>query len=151
MALLMSALSPGSSVHIGLRLLYPLLPEGGAGGDNQLPSTNMGTQSLRATSPDIMVAFLLRAYGLLDDKGIRLCNIAPSLQRTCTIERSNTPFSGNPKGLINLFETVLFTHQPIWYAIQQLMRVLSIYDRGVRGNNAGSLKECPLRHWGIIN
>ena len=33
------------------------------------------------------------------------------------------PFSDNPKGLINLFETVLFTHQPTWDDIQQLMRV----------------------------
>ena len=29
----------------------------------------------------------------------------------------------DPKGLINLFETVLFTHQPTWDDIQQLMRV----------------------------
>ena len=36
----------------------------------------------------------------------------------------NTPsLSDNPKGLINLFETVLFTHQPTWDDIQQLMRV----------------------------
>jgi hypothetical protein len=56
---------------------------------------------------------------------IKPCNIGPSLQPTCTTGRSNTsPFAENPKGLINLFETVFFTHQPTWDDIQELMRVL---------------------------
>ena len=51
----------------------------------------------------------------------------------------NTPsLSDNPKGLINLFETVLFTHQPTWDDIQQLMRT--------REDKAEIQKECPLRH-----
>jgi hypothetical protein len=33
------------------------------------------------------------------------------------------PFLDNLKGLINLFEAVLFTHQPTWDDSQQLMRV----------------------------
>jgi hypothetical protein len=33
------------------------------------------------------------------------------------------PFSDNPKGLINLFETVSFTHQSTWNDIQPLMKV----------------------------
>lgn len=40
------------------------------------------------------------------------------------LEGSAPLFSDNHKGLINLFETLLFTHQPIWYHIQQLMRML---------------------------
>ena len=65
MALPASALVPGSSSHMGPGPLYPPLWEGGSGGDPQLPSLTMGTQSLRDTSPDIMVAFMLRAYGPL--------------------------------------------------------------------------------------
>jgi len=34
------------------------------------------------------------------------------------------PFSDNPKGLTNLIESILFTHQPTWYDCQQLLQVL---------------------------
>ena len=80
---------------------------------------------MRATSPDTMVALLMSACKTLDDKGNGLCNIGPSLWLTCTNRRPNTItlLSHNHKGLINLFETVLFTHQPTWDNIQQLMRV----------------------------
>jgi hypothetical protein len=43
---------PGSSAHKKLGPLYPPLPEGRVGGDHQLPGPTMGTQILRAISPD---------------------------------------------------------------------------------------------------
>ena len=57
---------------------------------------------------------------------IRLCSIGLSLQPTCITnwKAQQPPFSDNPKGLINLFESLLFIHQPTWDDIQQLMRVL---------------------------
>ena len=69
---------------------------------------------------------LTEAYGPLDDKGIRLFNIGSSLWPTCTTGRPKTPIplSDDHKGLINLFDTVLFAHQPTWDDIQQLMTVL---------------------------
>ncbi|XP_057343930.1 uncharacterized protein LOC130679349 [Manis pentadactyla] len=36
----------------------------------------------------------------------------------------NTPFSENPRGLINLIESLLFTHQPTWDDCNQLLQVL---------------------------
>jgi hypothetical protein len=47
------------------------------------------------------------------------------------------PFSDNPKEPINLFETVLFTHQPTWDDIQQLMRVffMTEEERGFCGKS----------------
>ena len=36
----------------------------------------------------------------------------------------NAPFSERPKELINLLETVLFTHQPTWDDCQQLLQIL---------------------------
>ncbi|XP_057344508.1 uncharacterized protein LOC130679532 [Manis pentadactyla] len=36
----------------------------------------------------------------------------------------NSKFSENPKDLINLLDTVLFTHQPTWDDCQQLLQVL---------------------------
>ena len=36
----------------------------------------------------------------------------------------NAKFSENPKDLINLLDTVLFTHQPTWDDCQQLLQVL---------------------------
>ena len=36
----------------------------------------------------------------------------------------NAPFSERPKELINLLETVLFTHQPTWDDCQELLQIL---------------------------
>jgi hypothetical protein len=49
-----------------------------------------------------------------------------SLRATSTdtaVATTSPPFSDKPKGPINLFETILFTHQPTWDDIQQVMRV----------------------------
>jgi hypothetical protein len=61
MVLPVPALAPGSLAHTEPEPLYLPLPEGGAGGDPQLPGPTMGTQSLRATYPDTMMALQLRA------------------------------------------------------------------------------------------
>lgn len=34
------------------------------------------------------------------------------------------PFSDNPKGLINLLDSVIFTHHPTWDDCQQLLHIL---------------------------
>jgi hypothetical protein len=94
------------------------------------PELAMGTWSKRVPSSVITVALPLLAYSLKMRMATRPCNIGPSLRPTCTTGRPNTStrppptFPDNPKGLINLFETVSFTRQPTRDDIQQLMRVI---------------------------
>ena len=65
---------------------------------------------------------------------IRPCNTGSCLWLTCKTGRSNPffPFQITPKGLINLFDTVLLTHQPTWDDIQQLMRVFFMTEEQER-------------------
>ena len=103
-----------SLAHTGPGTLYP--PPHFTGGRSwrrpKFPGPAIGTQSLSITSPDTAVALPLRAYGPLD-KG----------NQAMQPEGPTHHISDNPKGPINLFETVLFTHQPTWDDIQQLIRV----------------------------
>jgi hypothetical protein len=71
------------------------------------------------------VAFLLSVYETLGDKRIRLCNIGPLSLAYWYNWKAQHPhtLSNNPKGIITLFDMLLFTHQPIRDDIQQLMRV----------------------------
>ncbi|EHB15156.1 Gag polyprotein, partial [Heterocephalus glaber] len=47
----------------------------------------------------------------------------------------HTKFSDNPRDLINLLETVLFTHQPTWDDCQQLLQVLFTTEERERIQN----------------
>jgi hypothetical protein len=91
----------GSSGHMKLGPLHPPLLEGGAGGD------------LRATSPDTMVALPLEAHGSLKKaSGYAILALLFGHCTTghCTTGRPN-PQTSFSKGLVNLFETVLFIMQ----------------------------------------
>ncbi|EHB05209.1 Gag polyprotein, partial [Heterocephalus glaber] len=49
--------------------------------------------------------------------------------------RQHANFSDNPRDLINLLETVLFTHQPTWDDCQQLLQVLFTTEERERIQN----------------
>ena len=80
----------------------------------------MNTQNCRATSPggaaDSTAAILpLRALGPPDADGNQPLQYWPfSTSDLFNWRTQNAPFSERPKELINLSETVLFTHQPMW-------------------------------------
>uniref|UniRef100_A0A673V210 CCHC-type domain-containing protein n=1 Tax=Suricata suricatta TaxID=37032 RepID=A0A673V210_SURSU len=83
-----------------------------------------GTRSRRGTTPDSTV-FPLRAMGPIDEAGNQPHHYWPFASSDLYNWRSQTsPYSENPKGLIGLLETVLFTHQPTWDDCQQLLQVL---------------------------
>ena len=84
----------------------------------------MGDQSLRVTSPDTVVSLPLRAYEDLDKDYQAMQYLPFSSADLYNRKAQPLPLSDNLKELINLFETVSFTHQPTWDDIQQLMRML---------------------------
>ena len=89
---------PGCSAHLRPGPLYPPLPEGGAGRD------------LRATpSTNTTVALSLRTYGPLD-KGSQAMQYWP-FSLADLYNWKAKPLPPFPKGLANLFETVLFIMQ----------------------------------------
>ena len=52
-------------------------------------------------------------------------NTGPSLRVTYITEKLKTPlFLKNPQGLIDLLDSILFTHNPTWDDGQQLLQVL---------------------------
>ena len=52
-------------------------------------------------------------------------NTGPSLRATYKTEKLKTPlFLKNPQGLIDLLDSLLFTHNPTWDDCQQLLQVL---------------------------
>ena len=51
-------------------------------------------------------------------------SIGPSALVICTIGKPRLPsFSEKPQGLIDLLESILFTHNPTWDDCQQLLQV----------------------------
>ncbi|VFV31353.1 Hypothetical predicted protein [Lynx pardinus] len=51
-------------------------------------------------------------------------SIGPFPPVTFTTGKQNARFSDNPKDLIALLDSVMFTHQPTWDDCQQLLRIL---------------------------
>ncbi|EHB09560.1 Gag polyprotein, partial [Heterocephalus glaber] len=75
--------------------------------------------------PADSTVFPLRAIGPPDEHGNQPHHYWPFATRDLYNWRTqHTKFSDNPRDLINLLETVLFTHQPTWDDCQQLLQIL---------------------------
>ncbi|XP_060234773.1 uncharacterized protein LOC132652857 [Meriones unguiculatus] len=90
-----------------------------------------GTRSRRATQLD-SVALPLRAYGFPEGNGQYPLQYWPlSTADLYNWKAHNPPFSENPQALTDLFESVLFSHQPTWDDCQQLLQtLLTTEERG---------------------
>nr|XP_060515708.1 uncharacterized protein LOC132695410 [Panthera onca] len=83
--------------------------------------------------PDSTVALPLREIGPPDETGNPRLQYWPfSTSDLYNWKTQNARFSDNPKDLIALLESVMFTHQPTWNDCQQLLRVLFTTEEGER-------------------
>ena len=85
--------------------------------------------------------FLSAPWGPPDETGEQLMLYWPfSTSDLYNWKTQNAKFSDNPRDLIGLLETVLFTHQPTWDDCQQLLQVLFTTEERERIQvEAGSL------------
>ncbi|XP_053752132.1 uncharacterized protein LOC128775279 [Panthera pardus] len=75
--------------------------------------------------PDSTVALPLREIGPPDETGNPRLQYWPfSTSDLYNWKTQNARFSDNPKDLISLLDSVMFTHQPTWDDCQQLLRIL---------------------------
>ncbi|XP_070928848.1 uncharacterized protein [Macaca nemestrina] len=75
--------------------------------------------------PDSTVALPLREIGPPDDTGIPRLQYWPfSTSDLYNWKTQSARFSDNPKDLLALLDSVMFTHQPTWDVCQQLLRIL---------------------------
>ncbi|XP_065402455.1 uncharacterized protein isoform X1 [Macaca fascicularis] len=75
--------------------------------------------------PDSTVALPLREIGPPDDTGIPRLQYWPfSTSDLYNWKTQSARFSDNPKDLLSLLDSVMFTHQPTWDDCQQLLRIL---------------------------
>ncbi|XP_039073738.1 LOW QUALITY PROTEIN: uncharacterized protein LOC120220685 [Hyaena hyaena] len=103
----------------------PAGPSAPATGLNRGPAR--GTRSRCGATPEgpDSTVLPLRATGPPDAQGNQPHHYWPFATSDLYKWRSqNATFSENPRSLINLLETVLFTHQPTWDDCQQLLQVL---------------------------
>uniref|UniRef100_A0ABI7ZSU3 Uncharacterized protein n=2 Tax=Felis catus TaxID=9685 RepID=A0ABI7ZSU3_FELCA len=136
----------------------PLEAPGAAGGAPPLPDEGIpvrgpaaGTHGWthRAAPPSNMgladsTALPLRAMGPPDKSGKQPVLYWPfSISDLYNWRTQNAKFSDNPKDLIGLLDTVLFTHQPTWDDCQQRLQVLFTTEE--RTNTGGSSEVCPGR------
>ncbi|KAM4889042.1 uncharacterized protein RHO17_016444 [Thomomys bottae] len=71
------------------------------------------------------MALLLCEIGFPDDTGNPRFQYWPfSTSDLYNWKTQNARFSDNPKDLISLLDSVMFTHQPTWDDCQQLLRIL---------------------------
>ena len=88
----------------------------------------MRGRTLRASPPqppDSTVALPLREIGPPDDTGIPRLQYWPfSTSDLYNWKTQSARFSDNPKDLMALLDSVMFTHQPTWDDCQQLLRIL---------------------------
>ncbi|EHB00728.1 Gag polyprotein, partial [Heterocephalus glaber] len=78
----------------------------------------------------------LRAIGPPDEHGNQPHHYWPfATSDLYNWRRQHANFSDNPRDLINLLETVLFTHQPTWDDCQQLLQVLFTTEERERIQN----------------
>ncbi|CAD7690163.1 unnamed protein product [Nyctereutes procyonoides] len=83
------------------------------------------TAPFRNAGPADSTALPLRAMGPPDETGGQLMLYWPfSTSDLYNWKTQNAKFSDNPRDLIGLLDTVLFTHQPTWDDCQQLLQVL---------------------------
>ncbi|XP_077854288.1 uncharacterized protein LOC144340185 [Macaca mulatta] len=76
-------------------------------------------------TPDSTVALPLRGIGPPDDTGIPRLQYWPfSTSDLYNWKTQSARFSDNPKDLMALLDSVMFTHQPTWDDCQQLLRIL---------------------------
>uniref|UniRef100_A0A8I5NHL1 Murine leukemia virus integrase C-terminal domain-containing protein n=1 Tax=Papio anubis TaxID=9555 RepID=A0A8I5NHL1_PAPAN len=76
-------------------------------------------------SPDSTVALPLREIGPPDNTGILRLQYWPfSTSDLYNWKTQSTRCSDNPKDLLALLDSVMFTHQPTWDDYQQLLRIL---------------------------
>ena len=59
----------------------------------------------------------------------------------------NPSFSEKPQGLIDLLDTILFTHNPTWDDCQQLLQVLFTMEEWELTNSVGSMETCSWSGW----
>ncbi|XP_047418105.1 uncharacterized protein LOC124991386 [Sciurus carolinensis] len=79
----------------------------------------------RPEAPDSTVALPLRETGPPDNAGNPRLQYWPfSTSDLYNWKNQNAKFSDNPKDLISLLDSVMFTHQPTWDDCQQLLRIL---------------------------
>lgn len=99
-----------------------------AGADSGGPAERTRGRTQRAASPrypDSTVALPLREIGPPDGTGnLRLQYWPFSTSDLYNWKTQNARFSDNPKDLISLLDSVMFTHQPTWDDCQQLLRIL---------------------------
>uniref|UniRef100_A0A5F8AUI6 Core shell protein Gag P30 domain-containing protein n=1 Tax=Macaca mulatta TaxID=9544 RepID=A0A5F8AUI6_MACMU len=85
-------------------------------------------RTLRASPPqppDSTVALPLREIGPPDDTGVPSFQYWPfSTSDLYNWKTQSARFSDNPKDLMALLDSVMFTHQPTWDDCQQLLRIL---------------------------
>nr|XP_020143214.1 uncharacterized protein LOC105865222 isoform X2 [Microcebus murinus] len=94
---------------------------GGEGG----PAYGTRQRTGRTPDPEPVKAFPLRAVGPRGDDGTQTYQYWPfSTSDLYNWKSQNSNFSDNPRDLINLLDSVLFTHQPTWDDCQQLLKVL---------------------------
>ncbi|XP_050611186.1 uncharacterized protein LOC126934424 [Macaca thibetana thibetana] len=75
--------------------------------------------------PDSTVALPLREIGPPDDTGIPRLQYWPfSTSDLYNWKTQSARFSDNPRDLLALLDSVMFTHQPTWDDCQQLLRIL---------------------------
>ncbi|XP_059983723.1 uncharacterized protein LOC132507970 [Lagenorhynchus albirostris] len=75
--------------------------------------------------PDSTIALPLREIGPPDETGNPRLQYWPfSTSDLYNWKTQNARFSDNPKDLIALLDSVMFTHQPTWDDCQQLLRIL---------------------------
>ncbi|EHA99837.1 Gag polyprotein, partial [Heterocephalus glaber] len=80
--------------------------------------------------------FPLRAIGPPDEHGNQPHHYWPfSTSDLYNWHTQHAKFSDNPRDLINLLETVLFTHQPTWDDCQQLLQILFTTEERERIQN----------------
>lgn len=76
-------------------------------------------------APDSTIALPLRETGPPDNAGNTWLQYWPfSTSDLYNWKNQNAKFSDNPKDLISLLDSVMFTHQPTWDDCQQLLRIL---------------------------
>uniref|UniRef100_A0A673T755 CCHC-type domain-containing protein n=1 Tax=Suricata suricatta TaxID=37032 RepID=A0A673T755_SURSU len=97
-------------------------PQAEPGASRTRGQTRRGTDPY---SPDSTVALPLREIGPPDDTGNPRLQYWPfSTSDLYNWKTQNACFSDNPKDLIALLESIMFTHQPTWDDCQQLLGIL---------------------------
>ncbi|XP_075862348.1 uncharacterized protein LOC142872885 [Microcebus murinus] len=100
-------------------------PQQSAVGGEEGPAYGTRQRTGRTPNPEPVKTFPLRAVGPRGEDGTQNYQYWPfSTSDLYNWKAQNSNFSDNPRDLINLLDSVLFTHQPTWDDCQQLLKVL---------------------------